>query len=183
MPPRSGTVWDHKSDKDLLLSIIETGALKGIDWKAISDGMVTKGYTFSAEACRYVTFEFTLIFIPINIFLFLSLHPSSQHFQKIRKEARNDSTTSGPTTPSTPSKPSASKPKASSQKRSKGQLESDYGPMGDDDEIITPSKRAKLKAEPKMENYGQENRGLQNATLFKMEDLSGENVIDLDRDE
>jgi hypothetical protein len=52
MPPRTGSQWDHKSDKDLLLTIIDTGALKGIDWKAVAERMATKGYTFTHEACR-----------------------------------------------------------------------------------------------------------------------------------
>jgi hypothetical protein len=54
MPPRTGSQWDHKSDKDLLLAIIDSGALKGIDWKVISEKMTAKGYTFTHEACRYV---------------------------------------------------------------------------------------------------------------------------------
>lgn len=53
-PKAGGSQWDHKSDKDLLLSIIDNGALKGIDWKSIAEKMVAKGYTFSHEACRYV---------------------------------------------------------------------------------------------------------------------------------
>lgn len=52
MPPRAASQWDHKSDKDLLLTIIDAGALKGIDWKAIADAMKQKGYSFTHEACR-----------------------------------------------------------------------------------------------------------------------------------
>lgn len=48
------SVWDHKADKDLLLAIIENGALKGIEWPKISDIMNAKGYTFTHEGCRYV---------------------------------------------------------------------------------------------------------------------------------
>jgi hypothetical protein len=56
MAPRTGgSQWDHKSDKDMLLAIIDSGALKGIDWKTIADRMTVKGYTFTHEACRYVS--------------------------------------------------------------------------------------------------------------------------------
>lgn len=84
MPPRTSSQWDHKSDKDLLLTIIDTGALKGIDWKAIAERMVAKGYTFTHEACR-------------------------QHFQKIRKEARSDSPATTPTHARTTSTPKSQK--------------------------------------------------------------------------
>jgi hypothetical protein len=51
MAPRIST-WDHKSDKDLLLTIIEMGQLKSIMWPEIANKMVAKGYTFTKEACR-----------------------------------------------------------------------------------------------------------------------------------
>lgn len=75
MPPRTGSQWDHKSDKDLLLAIIDSGALKGIDWKVISEKMTAKGYTFTHEACRYVnSFEpFFFTSLPFRIFN-LSFH-------------------------------------------------------------------------------------------------------------
>lgn len=77
MPTRPGSsLWDHKSDKDLLLAIIDNGALKGIDWKVISDKMVAKGYTFSHEACRYASHSGYLL----NTLLPLS--PYSQSFSQ-----------------------------------------------------------------------------------------------------
>jgi hypothetical protein len=45
----AGSVWEHKSDKDLLLTIIDQGSLQ---WPTISDKMQAKGYTFTKEACR-----------------------------------------------------------------------------------------------------------------------------------
>jgi hypothetical protein len=63
MVSRTGSQWDHKSDKDLLLTIIDTGALKGIDWKSIAERMATKGYTFTHEACRYVIGFHPLLFL------------------------------------------------------------------------------------------------------------------------
>jgi hypothetical protein len=47
--------WDHKADKDLLLAIIENGDLKSISWPAIAAKMQAKQYTFTHEACRYVS--------------------------------------------------------------------------------------------------------------------------------
>jgi hypothetical protein len=44
--------WDHKSDRDLLLAIIEKGQLKSIMWPSIAQKMQSKGYTFTHEACR-----------------------------------------------------------------------------------------------------------------------------------
>lgn len=51
MPPSQ---WDHKADKDLLLAIIDEGALKGIVWPKIAVTLQSKGYTFTHEACRLV---------------------------------------------------------------------------------------------------------------------------------
>lgn len=51
MAPRIST-WDHKSDKDLLLTIIELGQSKSILWPAIANHMAANGYTFTKEACR-----------------------------------------------------------------------------------------------------------------------------------
>jgi hypothetical protein len=62
MPRPGSSLWDHKSDKDLLLAIIDNGALKGIDWKDISEKMTVKGYTFSHEACRYATHFYFLLY-------------------------------------------------------------------------------------------------------------------------
>jgi hypothetical protein len=45
-----GGVWDHKSDKDLLLAIIEEKAV--LKWPTIAVRMQSKGYTFTQEGCR-----------------------------------------------------------------------------------------------------------------------------------
>lgn len=44
--------WDHKADKDLLLTIIEDGNLTHIDWQSVSAKLRAKDYTFTHEACR-----------------------------------------------------------------------------------------------------------------------------------
>jgi hypothetical protein len=44
--------WDHRSDKDFLLAIIDEGSLKSIVWPIIAQKMQAKGYTFTHEACR-----------------------------------------------------------------------------------------------------------------------------------
>jgi hypothetical protein len=84
----------------------------------------------------------------------------SQHYQKLRKESRAANGTPAKATP-TP------------RKRARKQN------GDDDDETPTPSKR---KRTVKKEE-GQENR--QSATLFKMEDLSGNDngYVDLENDE
>jgi hypothetical protein len=69
MPHPGSSLWGHKSDKDLLLAIIDNGALKGIDWKDISEKMTVKGYTFSHEACRYATHFYFLLY---TLLLYLS---------------------------------------------------------------------------------------------------------------
>jgi uncharacterized cupredoxin-like copper-binding protein len=65
-------------------------------------------------------------------------------------------------------------------------LNFDGGPTADDEEDLTPSKRAKLKAESKLKSEfnvkpdGQENG--QSAALFKIEDMT-HHVVDLEQDE
>jgi hypothetical protein len=59
--------WDHKADKDLLLAIIENGDLKSISWPAIAAKMQAKQYTFTHEACRYVSSCNASLVIPIPI--------------------------------------------------------------------------------------------------------------------
>ncbi len=61
------STWDAKADRHLLLSIIEDGQLKSINWPSIANKMKAKGYSFSHEACRYV---FCILASTINIFLF-----------------------------------------------------------------------------------------------------------------
>ena len=46
------SVWDHKADKDLLLTIIEDGNLSHINWQSVSAKLQSKDYSFSHEACR-----------------------------------------------------------------------------------------------------------------------------------
>jgi hypothetical protein len=115
--------------------------------------------------------------LPICVSLLCSTNQCipSQHFQKIRKESRNGSSDSAQ---STPNKPRTSN--GTAQKRSKGFTYED-GETADDEEILTPAKRAKVKAESKIKPEGQENG--QSAELFKIEDLAGQNVIDLEQDE
>lgn len=51
--------WDARADRDLLLAIIDEGALKSVLWPKIAEKMQNKGYTFTHEACRYATTLFT----------------------------------------------------------------------------------------------------------------------------
>ena len=51
MAPGAST-WDHASDKDLLLTIIDAGGPGAAKWAQICDKMTSKGYTFTKEACR-----------------------------------------------------------------------------------------------------------------------------------
>ena len=46
------SMWDHRADKDLLLTIIEDGNLTGTDWHSVAAKMKSKDHTFSHEACR-----------------------------------------------------------------------------------------------------------------------------------
>ncbi|RDL34004.1 uncharacterized protein BP5553_08372 [Venustampulla echinocandica] len=170
------SAWDHKSDKDLLLAIIENGVLKGIEWPKIAQKMTAKGYTFTHEGCR-------------------------QHFQKIRKEARSDPSPNPNSPVATPKK----RPASSSKKvatPSKGKTFSDSFNStptskgnsfsfvkefdeSEDDEIDTPQLNRVKKMKLENEN------GLQSAPLFKMENLDangyngarGSGVVILDRDD
>jgi len=134
------STWDHKADKDLLLTIIEGQTLKSIDWKMVSAAMQQKSYTFSHEACR-------------------------QHFQKIRKEARN-SAGDGVFTPCKSSNGTKTTP-ASRRKASSFANED-----GDDEEAFdTPTKKRKTKSAKKEET--EDMRGLfgQTAAQFKIEEF------------
>lgn len=55
------------------------------------------------------------------------------------------------------------------------------GPATDDEEDLSPSKRVKTKAEEKIKREGLGND--QSAPRFKIEDMAGHNVIDLEHDE
>ncbi|KAF8856287.1 hypothetical protein BDZ45DRAFT_561403, partial [Acephala macrosclerotiorum] len=69
--------WNYEADRDLLLAIIDEGALKSVIWPKISEKMAAKGYTFTHEACR-------------------------QHFQKIRKESKSAPKFAAGNSPPTP---------------------------------------------------------------------------------
>jgi len=135
--------WDHKADKDLLLTIIEEGALKSIDWPNISARLAQKGYTFSKEACR-------------------------QHFQKIRKDARAN----GEATP-TPNRTSNGLAKSAGNKGGKANGSFSYGRENEDDdeEMKTPTKRKRVAKLEKQEDMASFNG--QSAMLFKMEEMNG----------
>ncbi|EKD16221.1 uncharacterized protein L3040_009539 [Drepanopeziza brunnea f. sp. 'multigermtubi'] len=121
------SVWDHKADKDLLLTIIDEGSLKSIAWPSISNKMADKGYSFTHEGCR-------------------------QHFQKIRKEARNGHNALETLAPS-PSKAKA-KAKAVTTPRKASKKENAPWADGDDnkdDYEDLPPPSSKRKREVKKE--------------------------------
>jgi hypothetical protein len=152
------STWDHKADKDLLLTIIEEGALKSIDWPNISARLTRKGYAFSKEACR-------------------------QHFQKIRKDARANNEANSEAT-STPKRASNSLAKSAGNKGGKANGSFSYGRENDDDdeEMNTPTKRKRVTKVEKQEDMAGFN--VQNAMLFKMEDMNGNrSPIDLIRED
>ena len=141
------------------------------------------------HAGKSITIEsFSLSVIPLPAFFCLSSFPAftvstssnlltipSQHFQKIRKEARSDSPATTPTHARTTSTPK-------SQKRSKDLIYDGNQANSDDEEILTtPAKRAKVRAEAKVKAEGQEN--CQTVAQFKIEESMGNNVVDLERDE
>jgi hypothetical protein len=101
-----------------------------------------------------------------------------QHYQKLRKESR---TANGGASNGTPSSANGTPAKATPtlRKRARKHYGEDDDDDDDDEEPPTPSKR---KRAVKKEE-GQENG--QSATLFKMEDLSGNSngYVDLENDE
>jgi len=153
------SAWDHRSDKDLLLTIIENGNLVHIDWQSVSATMKSKNYTFSHEACR-------------------------QHYQKIRKEARNSNGSSF----STPTKPNTSA-KSTPASRRNGKGANNHSFSNDDDEelLATPSNKRK-RPTPKHEKAEPEDLGGflgQTAAQFKLEENNSDNYrspIDLIND-
>ncbi|TAQ83606.1 hypothetical protein B7494_g8070 [Chlorociboria aeruginascens] len=156
----AGSSWNHESDRDFLLTIIEGGQLKGIKWDVIAATLQAKGYTFSKEACR-------------------------QHFQKLRKESSLglSSTPSSRANAPTPRKRAVSGSSKSKLSKSAKSADRSLTTIDDDDdeediEMQTPSKNKKMKTEDGVVRK-----------LFKVEEL-GENengsaggVIDLDGDE
>jgi len=111
--------WDHRSDKDLLLTIIEMGSLSHIDWETVSATMKAKEYTFTKEACR-------------------------QHYQKIRKEARNSAPNGSFSTPVKATAKAATKstPATGSKGKSASFAKSAYANNYEDDDeeyFMTPS--------------------------------------------
>ncbi|PVH80946.1 hypothetical protein DL98DRAFT_588004 [Cadophora sp. DSE1049] len=156
MPPSQ---WDHKADKDLLLAIIDEGALKSIIWPKIALTMQAKGYTFTHEACR-------------------------QHFQKIRKQSSGTSSANGTSTPT-----SSPKKKATPRKTAKATNYSATMNDEDDDEDLPPPPSAKRKRVVKKEESGLGSgvdEGERGTYQFKIEQLGGaENahVVDLEHDD
>ncbi|CAG8983600.1 hypothetical protein HYALB_00004621 [Hymenoscyphus albidus] len=121
MGPR-GSVWNHESDKDLLLTIIAGRKLEGINWKDVADEMTKAGYTFTQEACR-------------------------QHFQKIRRGSKAPRKEKGASAAATPTKRKATStqntPAKSSSQAHNNEDDEDDEAFGDG----TPSKKPKLKKE------------------------------------
>ncbi|KAK0127854.1 hypothetical protein ONS96_007355 [Cadophora gregata f. sp. sojae] len=161
MPPSQ---WDQKADRDLLLAIIDEGALKGIVWPKIALALQAKGYTFTHEACR-------------------------QHFQKIRKQSSATNNANGNGTSN--STPTAS-PKKKATPRKTPKAAANYGATmndDDDDEDLPPPPSAKRKRVVKKEENGvgggvdENERG---SYQFKIEQLGGAehaHVVDLEHDE
>jgi hypothetical protein len=98
----------------------------------------------------------------------------SQHYQKLRKEFR---TANGGASNGTPSSANGTPAKATPTPRKRARKKN--GDNDDDEETPTPSKRKRMVKKEE----GQENG--QSATLFKMEDLSGNGngYVDLENDE
>jgi hypothetical protein len=122
--------------------------------------------------CARSTSSFIIAFVSRTSCHLLTQH--SQHFQKIRKEAR---TANGGASNGTPSSANVTPAKATSTPRKRARKQN--GDDDDDEEPPTPSKRKRMVKKEE----GQENR--QSATLFKMEDLSGNGngYVDLENDE
>ncbi|CZR53679.1 uncharacterized protein PAC_03559 [Phialocephala subalpina] len=110
--------WDHKADRDLLLAIIEEGALKSVIWPTIAEKMNAKGYTFTHEACR-------------------------QHFQKIRKESKSAPKSAAGNSPAAPTPR-----KRTSTTKTNGRTSNGTRSFSNDSEDFdTPSKKRKFKEE------------------------------------
>jgi hypothetical protein len=125
-------------------------------------------------------------------------HTCSQHFQKIRREARNGSGNDGSSSPirnsvpkvtkangsakSTPRKPKSMtdsfSTKNSSFANSNGSFANGNGYEDDDEEMTTPVKRKRTMKDEGLENDGR------NALVFKQENQGGqESPIDLEHEE
>jgi hypothetical protein len=105
----------------------------------------------------------------------------SQHFQKIRREAKNGTTTGGD--PTTPTKPKAAKGTPASKRGHGKAFNNGNGADGDDDEPAeTPVKR---KRGPKKEEFKEDNGGFegQTAAQFKVEEVGDVVIVDVDDDE
>ncbi|KAI9744232.1 MAG: hypothetical protein M1818_002384 [Claussenomyces sp. TS43310] len=123
------SVWDAATDRELLLSIVDTQTLSKIEWGKVSTMLKAKGFTFSHEACR-------------------------QHYQKILKGGRNGQAG----TPNKPKEKRAkstpgSQSKAKTSKNIKANDDND-----DDDEGSlndeTPTKKRKLEVKEEGEDLG-----------------------------
>ncbi|KAG9240339.1 hypothetical protein BJ878DRAFT_297828 [Calycina marina] len=147
------SIWNHEADKDLLLSVIAEGSLKGHNWASVSARMETKNYNFTKEACR-------------------------QHFQKIRKEAGGNGGSVAATNGDNDS-PAKSSPKRSraTETDAKGKLSKTAPPAQENDEgeggEPSPSKRqCTVKTEDGVKSEGGDVR----IRAFKMENAEGESV-------
>ncbi|KAI9053937.1 hypothetical protein LZ554_002881 [Drepanopeziza brunnea f. sp. 'monogermtubi'] len=156
------SIWDHKADKDLLLTIIDEGSLKSIAWPSISNKMADKGYSFTHEGCR-------------------------QHFQKIRKEARNGHSSPLDAPAPSPSKPKANKAKAVTTPRKASKKENDNAPWGsghghghdnnnnikdDDEDLPPPSAKRKREVKKEKEEPLLDQQQQEAAYQFKVEHMA-----------
>jgi hypothetical protein len=133
-------------------------------------------HAITYSLCALFTSNFIVTFVSRISYSILIL--PSQHYQKLRKESRS---ANGGASNGTPSSANGTPAKATPtlRKRARKQNYNEDNEDDDDEEFPTPSKR---KRTVKKEE-GQENR--QSATLFKMEDLSGNGngYVDLENDE
>jgi len=110
--------WDAKADRDLLLTIIEHGELKGVKWPLIAGSMAQQGYSFSTEAGR-------------------------QDLQKIRKESKNGSASKNGKSPTKDATPKT--PKQNGSKSANGSFA--MGNDDDEEEFGSALKRKRVKKE------------------------------------
>ncbi|KAH7413400.1 hypothetical protein BKA64DRAFT_353683 [Cadophora sp. MPI-SDFR-AT-0126] len=153
MPPSQ---WDHKADKDLLLAIIDEGALKSIVWPKIALAMQAKGYTFTHEACR-------------------------QHFQKIRKQ----SSTNGTSTPTSSPKKKATPRKTAKAADYSANMNDDEDDDEDLPPPPSSKRKRVVKKEENGFGSGVDD-GERGTYQFKIEQLGGAehaHVVDLEHDD
>lgn len=137
----AGGTWTDTADRQLLLTIIHLAAPKLPEWNQVA---VSMGEGFTAEAVRYVVCTRLLLSAQAA-----NSHTHSQHFQKLRKEAKaalGDVTTLSPAKApkGTPRKAGKNPtPKKSGGKRKAEEAELNGHDEADDEE--SPSKQAAMK--------------------------------------